>query len=56
MVEPVDSGTGFFLRTLRRFEPINDQCSPSYRNQSINLHCESIDLSLYDGKHRLLMV
>ena len=22
---------------------INDQCSPSYRNQSINLHCKSMD-------------
>ena len=31
--------------------PLNDRCSPSYRNQSINLHCKSIDWFLYDGEH-----
>ena len=36
--------------------PINDQCSPSYRNQSIDLQYKSIDWFLYDGQHWLLMV
>ena len=31
--------------------PLNDRCSPSYRNQSINLHCKSLDWFLYDGEH-----
>ena len=35
--------------------PINDQCSPSYRNQSIDLHCKSIDWFLHDGEHWSLM-
>ena len=30
---------------------INDQCSPSYRNQSIDLLCKSIDWFLYDWEH-----
>ena len=34
---------------------INDQCSQSYRNQSIDLHCKSIDWFLYDGEHWSLM-
>ena len=29
---------------------INDQCSLSYRNQSVDLHCKSIDWFLYDGE------
>ena len=29
--------------------PINDQCSLSYKNQSIDLHCESIDWFLNGG-------
>ena len=33
----------------------NDQYSPSYRNQSINLHCKSIDCFLHDGEHSSLM-
>ena len=37
-------------------EPINDQCFPSYRNQSIDLQCKSIDSFLYDGEHWSLMV
>ena len=32
-------------------KPIVNQCSPSYRNQSIDLRCKSIDWFLYDGKH-----
>ena len=35
--------------------PINDQRSPSYRNQSIDLESKSIDWFLYDGKHWPLM-
>ena len=33
----------------------NDQCSPSYRNQSIDLHCKSVDWFLYDEEHWSLM-
>ena len=29
--------------------------SPSYRNQSIDLHSKSIDWFLYDGEHLSLM-
>ena len=36
-------------------QPINDQCSPSYRNQSIDLQFKSIDWFLYDGEHKSLM-
>ena len=38
------------------FELINDQCSASYRNQSIDLQSKSIDWFLYDREHWLLMV
>ena len=31
------------------------QYSPSYRNQSIDLHCRSIDWFLYDGQDWSLM-
>ena len=31
--------------------PLNEQCFPSYRNQSIHLHCKWINLFLYDRKH-----
>ena len=34
-----------------RLEPIKDQCSPSYKNQSIDLYCKSFDWFLYDGEH-----
>ena len=34
---------------------INDQCSTSKRNQSIDLYCKSIDWFLYDGEHWSLM-
>ena len=34
---------------------INDQCSPSYRNQPMGLHCESSDWFVYDGEQWLLM-
>ena len=33
----------------------NDQCSPSHRNQSIDLQCKSIDWFLYDGEHWSLL-
>ena len=36
-------------------KPINDQCTPWYRSQSIDLHYKSIDCFLYDGEHWLLM-
>ena len=36
-------------------EPIKDQCSPSYRNQSISLQGKSIDWFLYYGEYWLLM-
>ena len=32
-------------------QPINDQCSLSYRDQPIDLKCKSIDWFLYDGEH-----
>ena len=34
---------------------INDQCSPSYRNHSIDLQYKSIDWFLYDEEHWSLM-
>ena len=34
---------------IQTLYPINDQCSSSYRNQSIDLLCNSIDWLLYDG-------
>ena len=40
---------------LFRSLPINDQCSPSYRKQSIDLQCRSMDWFLYDGEQRSLM-
>ena len=36
-------------------QPINDQCSPTFRNQSIDLQCKSIDWFLYDREHVPLM-
>ena len=36
-------------------QPINDQCSSPYRDQSIDLHFKSIDWFLYNGKHWSLM-
>ena len=46
-----------FLHRLAAFnhKPISDQCSPSYRNQLIDLQNKSIDYFLYDGEHWLLM-
>ena len=37
------------------FYLISDQCFPSYRNQSIDLHFMSIDWFLYDGEHWSVM-
>ena len=34
---------------------IYEQCSPSYRNQSVHFYCKSIDWFLYDGEHWSLM-
>ena len=36
-------------------QSINNNCFPSYRNQSIDLQSKSIDRFLYDGKYWLLM-
>ena len=46
-----------FLTSLIAFniQPMNDQCSPSYRTQSIDLQFKSIDWFLYDGEHWSLM-
>ena len=30
---------------------VNNQCFPSYRNQSIDLQSKLIDWFLYDGEH-----
>ena len=38
-------------RDLKYFYPINDQFSTSYRNQSIDLLCKSVDWFLCDGEH-----
>ena len=37
------------------YYPINNQCSLSFKNQSIDLLCKSIDWFLYDGEHWSLM-
>ena len=37
------------------YYPINNQCSLSFKNQSIDLQCKSIDWFLYDGEHWSLM-
>ena len=47
--------------TKLSLEPINDQCSPSHRNQSIDLQSKSIDWFPYDGErngltHFILLV
>ena len=47
-----------YPKMLKKFcliEPVNDQCFPPYRNQSIDLQCKSIDWFLYDGEHWSLM-
>ena len=36
------------IYVLSNFWPISDQCSLSYRNQSTDLHCKSIDWFLCD--------
>ena len=40
---------------LFRSLSIDDQCSPSYRSQSIDLQCRSMVWFLYDGEHLSLM-
>ena len=37
------------------YDLINNQCSPSYKNQSIDLYCKSVDWFLYDREHGSLM-
>ena len=39
------------LRILLKIQPNNDQCSSSYRNQSIDLQSKLIDWFLYDREH-----
>ena len=41
--------------TIQRKLMSNDQCSPSYRNQSVDLYCKSIDWFLYDEEDWSLM-
>ena len=41
--------------SVENLQPINDQCSPSYRNQSIDLHCESIGWFVYEGEYWLVI-
>ena len=36
-------------------QPTNDRCSPSYRNQSNDLHCKIIDWFLYDREYWSIM-
>ena len=37
------------------YQPINDHCFLSYRNQSIDLQSKSTDWFLHDEEHGLLM-
>ena len=43
------------LKGVRNENQLNDQCSPSYRNQSNDLQSRSIEWFLCDGEHWSLM-
>ena len=47
---------GLSLDIFQLPQPINQQCFPSYRNQSIDLQCKLIDWFLYDGKYWSLLL
>ena len=53
----VTNGCSFDVEVflIRLYQPINDQCFSSYRNQLIDLLSKSIDWFQYDGEHWSLM-
>ena len=45
-----------YLSIYQESYHINDQCSPSYKNQSTNLQCKSVDWFLDEGQNWSLWV